>query len=287
MKKLYFINNWDQTTESHIEDMKYATPYHHGIWKNEITYTLNFSEADYFIIFEGIPIKYRDQVDYQRAIYVQLEPPWLTQKNDFIVQQNLIYRVMYETMFGVAMWWSYVPFIDFVELDSWSKPKKLSCLMSNKKMEEGHRLRLKFLKEYLKKYDNIDIFGWNLESENLGNCFKGTLPRTNTADAYNNYAYSFVCENGSYPNYATARLFDCVLNWSIPIYWGCSNLENYFPKESFYTINVLEDSVDKLYDISQRLITEKNLKALKEARALTLYEYNIWEILYKIIKGRI
>ena len=30
MKKLYLINNWGQTTGSHVEDMKYATPDHLG-----------------------------------------------------------------------------------------------------------------------------------------------------------------------------------------------------------------------------------------------------------------
>ena len=287
MKKLYFVNNWGQTTESHVEDMKYATPGHSGEWKKVLTYTLNFDEADYYVIFEGVPNELKDKIDYSRAIYVQLEPPWLTQKNNFIAKQNLMYKIEYETMFGVAMWWSYVHFNTFAKSYPFHKNKKFSCIMSNKVMKEGHRLRLEFLRKYVRKYDNIDIFGWGLKSENLGKCFKTTLRREDTALGYKDYAYSFVCENGSYPNYATARLFDCVLNWSIPIYWGCSNLDKFFPKDSYYSFDVERNSIDELYEISQRPITKKIMIALEKAREVTLYEYNIWEVLYKIISGKI
>ncbi len=286
MKKLYLINNWGQTTGSHVEDMKYATPDHLGKWKN-LEYTLNFNEADYYIIFEGVPLDLREHIDYSRSIYVQLEPPWLTHKDNFITKQNLMYKVEYESMFGVAMWWSYVPFNTFAEPYPFFKEKVFSCVMSNKIMKEGHRLRLEFLKKYVKKYNNIDIFGWGLKSENLGKCFVRTLHREDTAFGYKNYDYSFVCENGSYPNYATARLFDCILNRTIPIYWGCSNLDKYFPKDSYYAFDVQKNSIEELFEISQKPITKNNIIALQEAKKITLYEYNIWEVLHKIIEGKI
>lgn len=283
MKKLYFINDWGQTTESHTEEMKYATPDHSGKWK-ELTCTLDFDEADYFIIFEKVPKEYASRIDYSRSIYVQLEPPWIT--HNWItpkIKRDLISSITYDTMFGVAMWWSYTSFNEFAGPNMYPKPGRLSCVMSNKKQTIGHRTRLEFLKKYVNKYADVDIFGWALGSEDFGNCFKGTLPRENTAGGYKDYIYSFVCENGSHPNYATARLFDCFLNWSIPIYWGCSDLEEYFPKKSFYAIDIYQDSIDKLHEISQRPVEPDNIIALKEARELTLYQYNIWEVLYKII----
>jgi len=278
MIKLFFINNWGQTLESHIEDIKYATPNHSGIWKETLTYTLDLTETDYCVILEDIPSQYKGRIDYRRTIYIQLEPPWITKKNNFIEKQDLFSRVTYASMWGTAMWWSYIPFNHFAKHHSFSKTKNFSCLISNKQVTEGHCNRLKFLNEYQKKYNNLDRYGRGTSKE---------LSRADTAFAFKHYQYSLVCENGQYKNYATEKLFDCFLNWSMPIYWGATNVYDYFPKDSLYTIDVINDSVDKLYDITQKPITKENLDAMKEARELILYKYNMWEILYQMLKDKI
>jgi len=180
------------------------------------------------------------------------------------------------------MWWSYIPFNNFNSMP-YQKTKGISCLMSSKTMTEGHRTRLEFFKEYLQKYNNMDVYGRNLTKLDIGECFKGELPRENTDLAYKAYKYSFVCENGSIKNYITARFFDCMLNWSLPIYWGATNVYDYFPKDSLYTFDLRTESIDKLYEITQKPITEKNIKAMREARQLILHQYNVWERIYKII----
>ena len=282
MKKLYFINNWKQSLESFLVDLKYHTPEGKGIWK-DLTYTTSINEADYFIFFEGLPAELRNKVDYSKSILIRLEPPWIKLADTFLNQQQLFYQITYDSNFGVAMWWSYIPFNNFNSMP-YQKTKGISCLMSSKTMTEGHRVRLEFFKKYLQKYSNVEVFGRNLTKIDIGECFKGELSRENTNLAYKDYKYSFVCENGSIKNYTTARFFDCILNWSIPIYWGATNIYNYIPEDAVYTLDVKKDNIEKLYEISQRLVTKKNINALAEARQLILYKYNIWERVYQVIK---
>ncbi len=42
------------------------------------------------------------------------------------------------------------------------------------------------------------------------------------------YRYSIVIENSDEPNYFSEKLIDCLLCRSIPIYWGCRNIDMFF-----------------------------------------------------------
>ncbi len=279
LRKLYFTNNWKQPFETTLIDLKYHTPNNDAIWK-DLTYTTNIDEADFFILLEGLPPELEGKIDLSRTILIRLEPPWVKPIDNKLIQ-SLFYNMSYDTDFGVAMWWSFTLFKDF-DLMPYQKNRDTSCLISSKTMTEGHRVRLEFFKRYLQKYNNIDVFGRNL-TKDIGECFKGELPREDTDLAYKNYRYSFICENGSIKNYITARFFDCILNWSFPIYWGATNVYDYFPEDSLFTFDLRTESIDKLYDLTQRPLTKRNIEALGEARQLTLHQYSVWEKIYKVI----
>jgi len=40
--------------------------------------------------------------------------------------------------------------------------------------------------------------------------------------------YSVVVESSSEPNYFSEKLIDCLITKTIPVYWGCPNIEEYF-----------------------------------------------------------
>ena len=42
------------------------------------------------------------------------------------------------------------------------------------------------------------------------------------------YQYSLVIENNRAPNYFTEKLMDCLMTKTIPIYWGCTNIDRWF-----------------------------------------------------------
>ena len=92
-------------------------------------------------------------------------------------------------------------------------------------------------------------------------------------------------ENSQQKNYWTEKLADAYLSWCMPIYWGCPNIENYFPKDSYRLIDINSSNpLDDINEIIKKPLTKTEKNSLKEARMLILNEYNIWEVIYKKIK---
>ena len=100
------------------------------------------------------------------------------------------------------------------------------------------------------------------------------------------HKYSLAFENCSIKNYFSEKFTDCILSWTIPIYYGCSNIDKYFPKDSYYKIDIYDPNhIDKALEISKRPITQKNIDALKEARELIMYKYNLFSAIEKLIES--
>ena len=71
---------------------------------------------------------------------------------------------------------------------------------------------------------------------------------------------------------------------TIPIYYGCPNISEYFPEDSYYVVNInKEDCIEKIIEIINKPITQKNIDALAKARDLILNKYNIWNIIDNIL----
>jgi len=106
------------------------------------------------------------------------------------------------------------------------KPKLLSLIVSGKCSTKGHRWR-HYLASELKAYfgNQIDVFGF------------GHNPVPDKKLAIDPYQYSIVIENDDFPFYATEKVVDALLGWSLPIYAGAGNLdaclEQSLPRLSF------------------------------------------------------
>ena len=78
---------------------------------------------------------------------------------------------------------------------------------------------------------------------------------------------------------------DCFLTWTMPIYFGCTALENYFPADSFVRIDPdSSDVLDHIREIIAGDLRERNLAAIAEARRRVLYEHNLLEFLTREIE---
>ncbi len=108
-------------------------------------------------------------------------------------------------------------------------------------------------------------------------CRKGNLKEKGIQD----YKYSIAIENSSQENYFTEKIIDCLLLWSMPIYWGCPNISNFFPEHSFYEIEL--EKPQEIHSIIERPIEKKNIEAMKEARNLILNKYNIWAVIESLL----
>jgi len=52
--------------------------------------------------------------------------------------------------------------------------------------------------------------------------------RSGKSEMFLDYQYSLVIENNRTANYFTEKLIDCLMTKTIPIYWGCTNIEKWF-----------------------------------------------------------
>jgi len=151
-----------------------------------------------------------------------------------------------------------------------NKSKILSMIYSDKNIFEGHKLR----HEVAKNIDKIDLFG------------RGTPnPVDYKEESLLDYRYSVVIENSKTDNYFTEKLIDCLAVGTIPIYWGCPNLGDYFNLDGIITFSTLEELNSILPTLNKNLY-ESKLEAIKDNLEKSK-EYNITEdwIFKNIING--
>ena len=140
------------------------------------------------------------------------------------------------------------------------KNKNISMIYSDKKGMKGHQLR----HQVANKYNNIDLFG------------RGTSnPLDYKEDSLVDYRYSIVIENSKTDNYFTEKLIDCFAVGTIPIYWGCPNLEDYFNLDGIITFNTLEE-LDSILPTLNKDLYESKLNVIADNLEKSK-EYNITE----------
>ena len=77
------------------------------------------------------------------------------------------------------------------------------------------------------------------------------------------YRYSIIIENTKQDNYITEKLIDCLIVGTIPIYWGCPNVSDYFNMEGIPTFNTLDELKNILPKLTEDFYNSK-IKVVKE-----------------------
>lgn len=167
----------------------------------------------------------------------------------------------------------------FDELTTCLMPEKnrlLSWIVGNCRDLPGHLKRYAFLNEIQAAQGlDIDLYG------------RAVRPIEDKWDGLAQYRYSIAAENTSATDYWTEKVVDCFLSWTVPFYYGCENLEKYFPADSFIRIDI--NRPEEAIEIIRRTLSDddwtRRLPALEEARRRVLYEYQIFPFLAKLIKA--
>ena len=109
------------------------------------------------------------------------------------------------------------------------KSRLVSFIYSQKQFLEGHKMRYS-IAQFLN--------GKNLGVESFGH---GCNPIEKKADALKDYYFSIAVENSSADNYFTDKILDCFVTGTIPIYWGCPNVFDYFNRDGILYFTTLEE----------------------------------------------
>jgi hypothetical protein len=156
------------------------------------------------------------------------------------------------------------------------KKKLISVIASNKTITPEHVKRLNFAKKLKEHYGNkIDFYGRGFNNMN------------DKLDALSDYRFNVVLENSNFDDYFTEKFTDCVIAGTFPIYWGCPNLENYFPTSSFVRIDInnFNQSIEVIDTVIKQEFDKINREKLGIARDLAMRKHNIFPMLVDLIKN--
>jgi hypothetical protein len=170
----------------------------------------------------------------------------------------------------------------------YKKKPIISTIIGGKNWIEGHKLRHKIY--YIDDKINIkkEIY---LSSNFRGHLIKKSYHKIlgkeldSKIRCFENCMFHLCIENTKQDNYFSEKLMDCFMTKTVPIYWGCPNIGDYFDTRGMIILDT--DNEYKIISIINRL-TEKDFISRKKyildnlETAKKFVDYN--ERLCKIIK---
>jgi len=290
-KKIWIICWWDEVFDKNVGTRTFRN------WPANDYFELDEENYEYLIVlgaFNGKNSKYFRDPD--KTIGFMLEPEWssnwqrdLDKYCKYVVAQT---KDMYPHASNIIehpmfMFTESTDNHDFYRTSEFKKTKRMSIISSNYGHKYNYAKRHALFKALLKTDLDIDFYGrrWELDDPR----YKGAP--YNKSEAILDYQYSIAIENSSYKNYLTEKFFDLTVCNTVPIYYGCPNVSDIYPQESFIKIDFsgpIEQTVEQIRDIYNNDNYEDRLSHILEAKNLYYTKYNIFNFLENMIKeGRL
>ena len=257
---------------AHFDIEKYLTPY---------------KDIDFSLFIETTP---ENQSELSSINIISIhEPNEYFSKHDWIIQNK--------HLFDVILTWNdkilnncensiYLPFGH-----TWFKPDqyekyhqkefKISHLRGNLLKSYGHQIRWEILERKNELKIPIKFFETYGDRHNIEDARKGK------EEVFGDSMFGIAIENFSHRGFFTEKILDCFLLKTIPIYWGCSNIGDFFNDKGIIKFENVDDflyitnQLTEEYYISKKDIIEENYqKALQYVN----YEQNITNKITEIFK---
>lgn len=119
----------------------------------------------------------------------------------------------------------------------YEKDKLCNIIASGKNQLKGHRLR----HHIINNFAGFDKFG------------HGYNPVEHKILALGDYMFSICIENTKYPLYFSEKIIDCFRTGTIPIYWGCERIDEFFNPDGILQF----DTFEKFQEIMDNISYEK------------------------------
>lgn len=275
MTLVRIARNWD------FPNLLRQTPETSGIWDN-ITFTeKEVEQCNYLIILNDVQKKIEVKCPSDNIWIIAQEPPTSTGKKWHRIQPYSSKLFTSDTSkkgdkyiksHPALPWHVNKTYDELIVSKIPCKNKNLSWITSNKSFYPGHKKRLHFLKRIKEKLE-FDLFGRGFHE--IEDKWLALAP----------YKYSLAIENFSNQYYWSEKVADCYLSWTMPIYYGCTNLNKYFPKDSFIQIDINSSSVfEDIQMAVESQLWEKNIDAISHARDLVLNHYQFFPFMASHIK---
>jgi hypothetical protein len=271
-----------------------------GRWDDTLFHLNSEPESsNWLVVYDDIARPIETSIPWERRIAVVSEPPGIkTYSKAYLDQFGIVLSpVDYSGLkgqlirsqpginwyFGVAMLEGrFESRISYQQLAAMPPPANrkpgVSIVCSKKSQMPMHRERLAFiakLTEYLG--DQVHVFG------------KGFEEISDKADAILPYRYHIALENNAIEHFWTEKLSDPLLGWALPIYSGCTNVEDYIPEQALIRLDVSdpEHAAGEVSHILEADPYDARLDAIKDARTSILNKHNIFAVIADVAKSEV
>lgn len=130
----------------------------------------------------------------------------------------------------------------------YQKTKLLSIIASHKNKYVGHQLRHQIIKKFS---EQLDIYG-------NGYCWIDEK-----VEGLKDYMFSVITENVKHDYYFTEKIIDCFRTGTVPIYWGCPSIGDFFDMDGIITFdNICEFEI--IFDDLSPELYQKMLPHIKK-----------------------
>lgn len=139
-------------------------------------------------------------------------------------------------------------------------PEKMfsvSILVGGKLMAQGHHLRhqIWFKENKITKIPTNFFISGNYSGELYNYNNNPTLG--NNKNPLFDSQFHICIENTKRNNWFTEKLIDCLLTKTIPIYWGCPNIGNWFNLNGFIIVDNVNDIINACNLLTEKTYQEK------------------------------
>tara|TARA_B110000211_G_C14004081_1_gene519938 strand:- start:208 stop:1215 length:1008 start_codon:yes stop_codon:yes gene_type:complete len=275
------------------------SPQMKGIWNDcKFIVNSNVKECDWWFVLHGSGLVKSEECfcDPSHIVYVSMEPTEIISKVSkkfldqfshlIICDRNINHPNI--TYMNWLTWWvgiivnktkkghifessHIVDYDKLTDMKPMKKINKLSIVLSNKDFSNGHKKRIKFLDKLMNSdiADSVDVYG------------HGFNPIPDKWDAIVKYKYHLVLENSLLDDYWSEKLADAFLGFSLPIYYGCPNISDYFSQKSLFKIDIdqIDKSIDSIQEILESNLYDERLESIRLSRHKVLNDYNIFNLM--------
>lgn len=157
------------------------------------------------------------------------------------------------------------------------KSRDISMVWSGKKQRHTwHRKRHEFMSRIRDALPGLDVYG------------RGVRELDDKAEALDAYRYHIAIENHVGLHHWTEKLSDAFLGHTLPLYYGCPNVLDYFPEQSLIRIDIgnFDAALATIRAAIEGDEYTRRLPAIREARRRVLEEYNLMAVLSREIEKR-
>lgn len=270
-----FQNEGNLNLLKHLPGYQRSSTTNTGDWNEHTFICEEDGPCDYAIVFNRVGKKNRYIHCAKENVWQVTQEPFVFHSHDWMIddqgQYSRVYThylpndaTKYVRSYPMLTWHVDKTYDELSSMDVPKKTNDISWITSTKSSYPGHKHRLEFLDFIRASNLELSLFG------------SGIQYIEDKWDALVGHRYSLAVENESQDDYWTEKLADCFLAYTLPIYYGCTNIDNYFPTESYILIDI--NKPEEALDIIQQAIAnnewEKRLPAIIEARNLVLNTYN-------------